>query len=74
MALITLLLSLQVGRALAAASNRTIDDELGDSVTGALPTYSPQNVWTQGSTCASCFSKPSVQQAVDHSVYFIQFA
>ncbi|KAH9885395.1 hypothetical protein C8Q73DRAFT_622477, partial [Cubamyces lactineus] len=34
--------------------NRTIDDELGDSVTGLQPIYSPQADWNQGATCTSC--------------------
>ncbi|KAI5115994.1 hypothetical protein M0805_009066 [Coniferiporia weirii] len=32
--------------------NRTVDDELGDSVTGALPTY--QGSWNYGPTCQDC--------------------
>ncbi|KAI0658335.1 hypothetical protein C8Q70DRAFT_881279, partial [Cubamyces menziesii] len=34
--------------------NRTIDDELGDSVTGLQPVYSPQADWNQGATCTTC--------------------
>ncbi|KAI0327694.1 hypothetical protein GY45DRAFT_1327351 [Cubamyces sp. BRFM 1775] len=38
----------------SAAVNRTIDDELGDSVTGLQPIYSPQADWNQGATCTTC--------------------
>ena len=34
--------------------NRTIDDELGDSVTGAKPTYLPGGTWKQGTACSIC--------------------
>jgi len=47
--------------------NATIDDELGDSVTGALPVYSPQNVWSRGDECTTCFAKADVQQAFEHT-------
>ena len=36
------------------AVNRTIDDQRGDSATGALPSYSPSNGWTAGDTCNGC--------------------
>ena len=39
----------------AASTNRTIDDQLGDSVTGVLPSYSPAGSWQQGATCSGCF-------------------
>ena len=38
----------------AASVNHTIDDELGDSVTGIKPVYSPSTSWNQGSTCGVC--------------------
>jgi len=43
--------------------NRTIDDQLGDSVTGLLPIYSPtRDVWdTQA--CIKCTAKVDVSQA-----------
>ncbi|EDR05496.1 uncharacterized protein LACBIDRAFT_329829 [Laccaria bicolor S238N-H82] len=47
--------------------NRTIDDELGDSVTGLRPVYFPtENVWDD-QTCDSskCSHVPSVAQAVN---------
>ncbi|KAI0652613.1 hypothetical protein C8Q79DRAFT_111415 [Trametes meyenii] len=34
--------------------NRTIDDKNGDSASGALPVYSPDNAWADGSICATC--------------------
>ena len=33
----------------------TVDDELGDSETGQVPTYKPSGVWEQGATCTGCF-------------------
>ncbi|KAI0751143.1 hypothetical protein C8Q80DRAFT_555087 [Daedaleopsis nitida] len=40
-----------VGLAHAGAVNHTIDDAKGDSVTGALPTYSPADIWNSGPGC-----------------------
>ena len=40
--------------ALSVLVNRTIDDFNGDSVTGALPVYSPSDGWTPGNTCVDC--------------------
>ncbi|KZT74171.1 hypothetical protein DAEQUDRAFT_761607 [Daedalea quercina L-15889] len=42
---------------LAAATNRTIDDTYGDSVTGALPSYSES--WNIGQECTGCRVQPS---------------
>jgi hypothetical protein len=49
----------------ATLTNRTIDDQNGDSVTKLLPSYSPVGGWTQGSTCSTCGSQPNPDQAVD---------
>ncbi|CDO75240.1 hypothetical protein BN946_scf185036.g4 [Trametes cinnabarina] len=38
----------------AAAVNRTIDDQFGDSVTRQLPSYQPDGKWAQGSQCSGC--------------------
>ena len=43
-----------------ALVNRTIDDELGDSVTGVVPSYLPINSWVQGSRCKGCRITPAV--------------
>ena len=56
-----------VRNAAALAVNSTIDDQSGDSLTGALPIYFPQNIWTQGAQCTTCWSKPDSRQAFDHS-------
>ena len=61
-----LLIFNHVRSAAALAVNRTIDDQFGDSVTGALPVYSPENIWTQGNQC-SCFAQPDYEQTFDHS-------
>jgi len=51
----------------AVIVNRTIDDHLGDSVTGLRPTYlSTHNAWdNQNGTCSgnNCFISPNVTQA-----------
>ncbi|KAI0756233.1 hypothetical protein C8Q80DRAFT_1092083, partial [Daedaleopsis nitida] len=38
----------------AGTLNRTIDDTLGDEITGLKPTYSPDGVWNLGPACAKC--------------------
>ncbi|KAF7320185.1 Protein kinase domain-containing protein [Mycena kentingensis (nom. inval.)] len=50
--------------AAAAATNRTIDDTTGDSVTGNVPTYAPSDAW-EGSSCTSCAIQPA--QALAHN-------
>jgi hypothetical protein len=42
----------------AASTNRTIDDQNGDSVTGKLPVYSPSDAWQFGPDCPGCFVQP----------------
>ncbi|KAF5386633.1 hypothetical protein D9615_001527 [Tricholomella constricta] len=46
----------------AIAVNRTIDDTLGDSVTGKAPKYSPPDVWA-GPECPGCVIKPDTKNA-----------
>ena len=58
-----LLASLLALPAFAIPSNRTIDDETGDSATGALPVYSPASAWTQGAGCIICGASASVDPA-----------
>ena len=43
-------------RVVAKLVNRTIDDEGGDSVTGIVPTYTPNegDPWIQGNVCSFC--------------------
>ncbi|KIY46564.1 hypothetical protein FISHEDRAFT_75486 [Fistulina hepatica ATCC 64428] len=47
-----------------AASNRTIDDTEGDSVTGAVPSYSPSGSW-DNADCVGCYIVPSKSEAFD---------
>ncbi|KAI0713167.1 hypothetical protein C8T65DRAFT_645758 [Cerioporus squamosus] len=63
----SLLLSCLLWTRLAAglSVNRTIDDELGDVVTGLQPLYSPDSVWNQGAQCTRCTIKPDVSQTFD---------
>ena len=50
---------------LAALVNRTIDDHFGDQITGALPIYSPANLWQQGNGCTGCLFQADVSKAFD---------
>ncbi|CDO76610.1 hypothetical protein BN946_scf184868.g24 [Trametes cinnabarina] len=40
--------------------NHTIDDQLGDSVTGELPTHAPDDKWAQGQICTGCAMHPGI--------------
>lgn len=40
--------------AAAAPRNITIDDELGDELTGNRPSFSPLHGWAQGAVCDDC--------------------
>ena len=51
----------------ARSTNRTIDDEYGDSVTGLAPEYSPPGAWHQGSTCQACFVQLDGSQVLEGS-------
>jgi hypothetical protein len=42
-----------------AASNRTIDDQYGDIVTGIQPVYQPASAWNFGPDCSTCNVGPS---------------
>ncbi|TFY56141.1 hypothetical protein EVJ58_g7816 [Rhodofomes roseus] len=59
------LLSLLSTRISATATNRTIDDYYGDSVTGLLPVYS--NNWNYGPTCSVCEAHPEANLTFDAS-------
>ncbi|KAH9897633.1 hypothetical protein C8Q73DRAFT_681944 [Cubamyces lactineus] len=62
----TLLFFLALCRAVTSlATNRTIDDEKGDSVTGLVPSYSPVGSWSQGSTCSGCYIHLDTSQVFD---------
>ncbi|KAI0658425.1 hypothetical protein C8Q70DRAFT_893759, partial [Cubamyces menziesii] len=50
--------------------NRTVDDQNGDSVTGAMPSYLPDGGWAQGSQCMTCNIHPGlvdVSQAIEQT-------
>ncbi|KAI0736638.1 hypothetical protein C8Q72DRAFT_768914 [Fomitopsis betulina] len=47
----------------AGQSNRTIDDTNGDSVTGALPSYSSS--WNVGQDCPGCRVQPSASDCFE---------
>ncbi|KAF9063965.1 hypothetical protein BDP27DRAFT_1231236 [Rhodocollybia butyracea] len=42
-----------------------IDDQFGDTVTGALPTYLPPSLWIQGSICSACAFHPDSTKTYD---------
>jgi hypothetical protein len=46
----------------AGPSNRTIDDQTGDAVTGVLPVYQPADLWNYGPNCSACIVKPNAAQ------------
>ena len=43
-------------------ANKSIDDTLGDEVTGTIPTYTPGNVWN-GANCRGCSIRPDTGKA-----------
>ncbi|KAI0346982.1 hypothetical protein BDW22DRAFT_1425073 [Trametopsis cervina] len=43
--------------------NVTIDDQIGDEVTGAQITYTPAKTWNQGNGCSVCMAKVDASQA-----------
>ena len=47
--------------------NVTVDDEQGDSRTGAQPTYAPSDGWSQGATCSGCEVKADPALAFDNT-------
>ncbi|KZT64252.1 hypothetical protein DAEQUDRAFT_760036 [Daedalea quercina L-15889] len=51
---------------MAEATNRTIDDEYGDVVTGAKPTYSDSS-WNYGPECPGCYVQPVAGETFDQS-------
>jgi hypothetical protein len=48
-------------------SNITVDDENGNEVTGAKPSFSPQESWIQCANCNGCGATPSLALAFDHT-------
>jgi hypothetical protein len=51
----------------ALISNVTVDDEYGDEVTGAKPSYSPSADWSEGTNCTGCLALPDPSFAYDHT-------
>ncbi|KAH8116545.1 hypothetical protein DFH11DRAFT_1506467 [Phellopilus nigrolimitatus] len=62
-----IILSAFSGSTVGILVNVTIDDENGDSVTGAKPTYSGVGLdgWAQGAGCHGCMAKLDPSQAFD---------
>jgi hypothetical protein len=55
----------------AAVEVRTIDDQYGDSATGALPVYLPSGEWTYGPTCGTqCYIGQSKYVVFNTSAIF----
>ena len=44
----------RVARVATRSVNQTIDDDLGDSLTGLKPRYAPGDGWAQGAECSGC--------------------
>jgi hypothetical protein len=55
LALLALSWIAQLQTAQAEVETRYIDDQFGDSVTGALPVYLPVDQWSYGPTCSACY-------------------
>jgi hypothetical protein len=53
------------GSVAATATNRTIDDQTGDAVTGLLPVYSGS--WNYGPMCTGCQVQPNGTYAYGRS-------
>jgi hypothetical protein len=62
-------LALLAGTVAATRTNRTIDDETGDSVTGLSPQYGATStaVWNYGPTCTGCNVHPNMTQCYEQS-------
>ncbi|TDL24130.1 hypothetical protein BD410DRAFT_719758 [Rickenella mellea] len=52
---------------LATPRNHTIDDTIGDDITGDVPTYTPSSVWNAGQDCPSCSVQPDQSLAFDQT-------
>ncbi|KZT11256.1 uncharacterized protein LAESUDRAFT_754921 [Laetiporus sulphureus 93-53] len=52
---------------LGTLTNRTIDDENGDSVTGLQPIYLPSDDWHNGTSCPTCLVQPNIAETFEHS-------
>nr|GAT53599.1 predicted protein [Mycena chlorophos] len=62
-----LLLVITPSTTTAAVVTRTIDDEKGDSVSGAVPVYAPINQFSQNSGCSGCIYHPDASDAFDQT-------
>jgi hypothetical protein len=60
-------LALSLSIAHATEVTRIIDDQYGDSVTGAHPVYSPLDRWTYGPNCTACNIGQSQYVVLDKS-------
>lgn len=60
-----LALFLLISTNLAALVNVTIDDELGDSVTGQKIDYLPSSAWNFGPKCKRCKANVDVNQTMN---------
>ena len=46
----------------AALTNVTVDDTLGDLVTGLQVSYAPSGGWSPGQNCTDCTAQPNASQ------------
>jgi hypothetical protein len=54
----------------ATITNITVDDEYGDQLTGARPSYSPAAGWGQGANCTGCQVQPDPTFVYDRTWHF----
>ena len=64
LALLNILLTVSCSAA-GTPTNRTIDDEEGDSVSSLKPEYLPSGAWSQGATCSGCLARLDPSQTFD---------
>jgi hypothetical protein len=65
-----MLYSLQLtAKTAAVMTNISVDDQYGDSVTKASPSYYPPGKWSQGQQCHGCEAQPNPAYAFDHSLF-----
>ena len=48
-------------------TNITVDDEVGDPLSGLVPTYIPAGGWKQGNGCGTCHAKPDRRRAFNET-------
>lgn len=55
----------RVSKAYSKITNVTVDDQLGDSNTGAIPIYDPPENWNEGPLCTICSARLDPSQTFE---------